>query len=135
MAHASNVSILIAQKLDRSFVQVTHVHVCHGCMVPCKSQCRKIGVCAHFHWPWTDDPTKIEQVYNNQLEIERQSKAARLELARFRTNLQRLGLLVRKVSQEIKEAGDLDNYISVLEELSQDFFQNQQSSEGSSSSK
>ena len=93
------------------------------------------NVCVCDHLPSLIIYLCFLKVYNNQLEIERQSKAARQELSRFRSNVQRLGSLVRKVSQEIKEAGDLENYISVLEELSKDYFQNQQSGEGPSSSK
>ncbi|GAX74830.1 hypothetical protein CEUSTIGMA_g2276.t1 [Chlamydomonas eustigma] len=62
---------------------------------------------------------KVLGVYSNQLEIEKQSKATKKELNRLRSNVSELSQLVRKVTETLREVGDVGNYISVIEEKTQ----------------
>jgi|LauGreStaDraftv2_3_1035109.scaffolds.fasta_scaffold09073_1 hypothetical protein len=56
------------------------------------------------------------QIYNNQIEIERQSKLTRDQLARLRSNASELSGLIRQVTVALRECGDLGNYFEVCEE-------------------
>lgn len=53
------------------------------------------------------------QIYNNQIEIERQSKLTKDQLARLRSNISNLSSLVRQVTVALREVGDLGNYLEV----------------------
>mmetsp|Transcript_77 Transcript_77/g.125 ORF Transcript_77/g.125 Transcript_77/m.125 type:complete len:134 (-) Transcript_77:1016-1417(-) len=60
--------------------------------------------------------SEVGQIYDNQKRIEEEVKLVKDELARFQANVGNLSSLVRQVHHALKEVGDFENYLSVVEE-------------------
>lgn len=59
----------------------------------------------------------VAQIYDTQLEIEKEATAVRIELAALERNLTSVAAAVRHVSEALKQLGDFENYIEVVGRL------------------
>ena len=55
------------------------------------------------------------QVHDTQRAIEQQSRLVKDELARFQTHSRQLAALIRQVNSMLREVGDFENYVAVVE--------------------
>lgn len=60
--------------------------------------------------------TMLHQIYETQKQIEKEAKSIRSEISRLNTNVATLQDLLRSASSALKEVGDFENYLNVVEQ-------------------
>mmetsp|Transcript_18767 Transcript_18767/g.34065 ORF Transcript_18767/g.34065 Transcript_18767/m.34065 type:complete len:117 (-) Transcript_18767:1514-1864(-) len=58
---------------------------------------------------------EVLEIYNNELKIEQEIRLVREELATFRNNSAAVAGVLKQLCSKLKELGDFENYIEVLE--------------------